>query len=66
MLGPEGKQSEEKETLTGIVLTDAQQRELKKTLKCGIYKELHKKAVLSDAQLDDLLNIIEGDISEGQ
>ncbi len=45
----------EKENLMDIVLDDVQQKELRKTLKCGIYKELHKRSILSDAQLNSLL-----------
>lgn len=45
----------EKENLMNIILDATQQRELKKTLKCGIYKELHKRDILSDAQLNSLL-----------
>lgn len=45
----------EKEKLMNITLDATQQKELKKTLKCGIYKELHKRDILSDAQLNDLL-----------
>lgn len=44
-----------KENLMNITLEATQQKELKKTLKCGIYKELHKRDILSDAQLDSLL-----------
>ena len=45
----------EKEKLMNITLDATQQKELKKTLKCGIYKELHKRDILSDAQLNSLL-----------
>ena len=45
----------EKEKLMNITLDATQQKELKKTLKCGIYKELHKRDFLSDAQLNSLL-----------
>ncbi len=38
-----------------ITLDDAQQEELKKTIKCGVYKELHKRDILSDAELNSLL-----------
>lgn len=44
-----------KEKLMDITLDATQQKELKKTLKCGIYKELHKRDILSDAQLKQLL-----------
>lgn len=45
----------QKENLMNITLDATQQKELKKTLKCGIYKELHKRNILSDAQLNSLL-----------
>ena len=45
----------EKKKLMNITLDATQQKELKKTLKCGIYKELHKRDVLTDAQLNNLL-----------
>ena len=45
----------ERENLMNITLDATQQKELKKTLKCGIYKELHKREILSDAQLNSLL-----------
>ena len=45
----------EKKKLMNITLDATQQQELKKTLKCGIYKELHKRDILSDAQLNSLL-----------
>ena len=45
----------EKDKLMNITLDATQQKELKKTLKCGIYKELHKRDVLTDAQLNSLL-----------
>ena len=43
------------ENLITITLNATQQKNLKKTLKCGIYKELHKRDVLTDAQLNSLL-----------
>ena len=45
----------EKENLMNITLDATQQKELKKMLKCGIYKELHKRDILTDAQLNSLL-----------
>lgn len=45
----------EKEKLMNITLDATQQKEFKKKLKCGIYKELHKRDILSDAQLNSLL-----------
>lgn len=38
-----------------ILLSDTQQKDIKRALKCGIYKELHKRDILSDAQLNSLL-----------
>ncbi len=54
---PETDQYEltEKEKPMHITLDAIQQKELKKMLKCGIYKELHKRDFLSDAQLNSLL-----------
>lgn len=43
------------ETLITITLNATQQKNLKKTLKCGIYKELHKRELLSNTQLNELL-----------
>jgi hypothetical protein len=45
----------EKEKLMNITLDATQQKELKKMLKCGIYKELYKRDILSDVQLNCLL-----------
>lgn len=45
----------EKENLMNITLDATQQKKLKKTLECGIYKELHKRDILSDTQLNSLL-----------
>lgn len=55
MLEADKYKSAEKEKLMNITLNATQQKELKKTLKRGIYKELHKKDILSDAQLNNLL-----------
>ncbi len=43
------------ENLITITLNATQQKNLKKTLKCGIYKELHKRELLSNTQLNELL-----------
>jgi hypothetical protein len=45
----------QEENLMNITLDATQQKELKKTLKRGIYKELHKRDILSDTQLNVLL-----------
>lgn len=55
MLETDKNSFREKEKLMNITLDATQQKELKKTLKCGIYKELHKRDILSDAQLNSLL-----------
>ena len=55
MLETDKNRFTEKEKLMNITLDATQQKELKKTLKCGIYKELHKREMLSDAQLNSLL-----------
>lgn len=49
------KQLSDKEKDMEILLSDIQQKDLKRALKCGIYKELHKRDILSDAQLNSLL-----------
>lgn len=55
MLKTDKNRLTKKENLMNITLDATQQKELKKTLKCGIYKELHKRDILSDAQLNSLL-----------
>lgn len=55
MLETEKNSFTEKEKSMNITLDATQQKELKKTLKCGIYKELHKRDILTDAQLNSLL-----------
>lgn len=55
MLETDKNRLTEKEQLMNITLDAAQQKEFKKTLKCGIYKELHKRDILTDVQLNDLL-----------
>lgn len=55
MLETDKCKSTEKKNLMNITLDAEQQKELKKTLKCGIYKELHKRDILSDVQLNLLL-----------
>lgn len=39
-------------------LTDAQKNEFRKTVKRGIYKELHYRGLITDTQLDQLLGQI--------
>ncbi len=55
MLETDKNRLTKKENLMNITLDATQQKELKKTLKSGIYKELHKRDILSDAQLNSLL-----------
>ena len=55
MLGTDKYKVTEKENLIDITLNATQQKEFIKMLKCGIYKELHKRDILSDAQLNSLL-----------
>lgn len=55
MLESDKNRLTQEENLMNITLDATQQKELKKTLKRGIYKELHKRDILSDAQLNDLL-----------
>ena len=55
MLKTDKNRLTKKENLMNITLDATQQKELKKTLKCGIYKELHKRDILSDAQVNSLL-----------
>lgn len=55
MLETDKNRLTEKEKLMNITLDASQQKELKKMLKCGIYKELHKRHNLSDTQLNSLL-----------
>lgn len=38
-----------------LCLTDTQKQNIKKTLKRGIYQELHDRDYLSDAQLNELI-----------
>ncbi len=38
-----------------IILTPLQEREFNTAIKVGLYKELHKKGLLSDAQLTKLI-----------
>ena len=55
MLEVDKYKSTKKERVMNLTLDDTQQKELKRTMKCGIYKELHKRDILSDAQLNTLL-----------
>lgn len=55
MLDVDKYKSTKKERVMNITLDATQQKELKKTIKCGIYKELYKRDILSDAQLNILL-----------
>ena len=55
MLNKEKNKHTKKENLMNIKLDSTQQMALKKLLKCGIYKELHKREFLSDTQLNNLI-----------
>ena len=55
MLNKEKNKHTKKENLINIKLDSTQQMALKKLLKCGIYKELHKREFLSDTQLNNLI-----------
>lgn len=55
MLESDKNRLTQEENLMNITLDATQQKEFKKILKRGIYKELYKRAYLSDAQLNDLL-----------
>lgn len=55
MLESDKNRLTQEDNLMNITLDATQQKEFKKTLKRGIYKELYKRAYLSDAQLNDLL-----------
>ena len=55
MLETDANKSIDKEQIMKMTLTDTQQNELKRMLKCGIYKELYKRDMLSDVQLNSLL-----------
>ena len=45
----------EKESDSKMISVEVQ-KSFRKTLKCGIYKELHKRSLLSDEQLNSLIN----------
>jgi hypothetical protein len=47
--------STEKENLMNITLDAVDQEKLKEALKRGIYKELYKRDLLTDAQFNNLL-----------
>ena len=55
MLEADKYKETEKENLMNTTLDATQQKEIKKMLKCGIYKELHKRDILTDTQLNCLL-----------
>lgn len=56
MAEPNSKLTNEKERkCMRIVLSEAQKNYFKAALKCGIYKELYKREILSDSQLSKLL-----------
>lgn len=51
----ESTDDSEKETNSKMISAEIQ-KSFRKTLKCGIYKELHRRSLLSDEQLDSLMN----------
>jgi hypothetical protein len=51
----DAENSTEKENLMNITLDAVHQEKLKEALKRGIYKELYKRDILTDAQLNNLL-----------
>ena len=55
MIGADVDNSKENAACGNIKRNGTQQKKINETLKRGIYKELHKRGVLSDAQLNILL-----------
>lgn len=56
MLKKESEQFTDREDKNmDLYLTDTQKLNIKKTLKRGIYQELHDRDYLSDAQLNELI-----------
>lgn len=56
MLKKESEQFTDREDKSmDLCLTDTQKLNIKKTLKRGIYQELHDRDYLSDAQLNELI-----------
>ncbi|MBS5763631.1 MAG: hypothetical protein SPF03_03930 [Faecalimonas umbilicata] len=53
MQEPTGESEKEPDSKT---LSTEIQKSFRKTLKCGIYKELHRRSLLSDEQLNSLIN----------
>lgn len=53
MQEPTGKS--EKEPDNKLISAEIQ-KSFRKILKCGIYKELHRRSLLSDEQLNSLIN----------
>lgn len=45
----------DKESDSNMISTEIQ-KSFRKTLKCGIYKELHRRSLLSNEQLNSLIN----------
>ncbi len=55
MLDTENKTADYKSQIINLQLTDVQQQNIKKAIMRGIYKELYQKELLSDVQLNNLL-----------
>lgn len=55
MLDTENKTADYKSQIINLQLTDVQQQNIKKAIRRGIYKELYQKELLSDVQLNNLL-----------
>lgn len=46
-----------KETVTAILLTPEQSSMFQKAIKIGLYKQLHRKGLLTDEQLKQLIRL---------
>ncbi len=55
-MNPEEEIRADDSSLNEIPLTEILEQEFRNVLKCGIYKELYKKKMLTDRQLTELLN----------
>jgi len=55
LLDTENKTADYKSQIINLQLTDVQQQNIKKAIRRGIYKELYQKELLSDVQLNNLL-----------
>lgn len=55
MLEVKVKQAKDEEINMEVILTEEQQMDFKRALKRGIYKELYKRGILSEEQLNCLI-----------